>query len=536
MAIPPGVSASDWAQALKQFTDTVGAQWVFTSDEDVALYRDAYSPLWGEPEERLVSAAVAPDTVEQVSQIVRTANRFRVPLFAISTGKNLGYGGSAGNVSGTVIVDLKRMNRIVEVDDQRYFAVLEPGVSYFDLYRHIQDRKLKVWMDCPDPGWGSPVGNALDHGVGYTYGIYRDHFHAHCGLEVVMPDGEIVRTGMGALPSSKTWGEYRYGFGPTIDGLFAQGNVGIVTKMGFHLFPAPDAYQTSVVTVPRRRDIVPLVATVNELEYAGAIGMPNYGSPVRSFGPPNPELVALLAQGMPSDDALDGFAQRQNRGSWTCELQWYGAPTVIASQMEHAKEKLRSIPGATFQDGPLLRFPLTEEQLARVHQVAIGVPNMAIFSIGARSPLNPSPTDGHLWFSPVIPKSGEAILEAQRVFMDAFRQMGVPPLVNPFSTPATWMHRAFIFIMGFPVFRNNPAQNKRTRATFERLIAVAAEHGWGEYRTPPAFQDAVMATYSFNNHALLRVHETIKDTLDPNGILAAGRSGIWPKHLRKARA
>ena len=90
MAIPPGVSASDWAEALRQFTLTVGAQWVFTSDEDVALYRDAYSPIWGEPEERLVSAAVAPDTVEQVSQIVRTANRFRIPLFAISTGKNLG--------------------------------------------------------------------------------------------------------------------------------------------------------------------------------------------------------------------------------------------------------------------------------------------------------------------------------------------------------------------------------------------------------------------------------------------------------------
>ena len=101
MAIPPGLSAADWANALKQFTDVVGSQWVFTSDEDVALYRDAYSPSWGEPEERLVSAAVAPDTVEQVSQIVKIANRYRVPLFAISTGKNLGYGGSAGNVSGT---------------------------------------------------------------------------------------------------------------------------------------------------------------------------------------------------------------------------------------------------------------------------------------------------------------------------------------------------------------------------------------------------------------------------------------------------
>ena len=132
MAIPPGVSAADWTNAQKQFRDVVGSQWVFTSDEDVVLYRDAYSPFWGEPEERLVSAAVAPDNAEHVSQIVKIANRYRIPLFAISTGKNLGYGGSAGNVSGTVIVDLKRMNRVIEVDDERYFAIVEPGVAYFD--------------------------------------------------------------------------------------------------------------------------------------------------------------------------------------------------------------------------------------------------------------------------------------------------------------------------------------------------------------------------------------------------------------------
>ena len=219
-----------------------------------------------------------------------------------------------------------------------------------------------------------------------------------------MPDGEIVRTGMGALPGAKTWGEYRYGFGPTLDGLFAQGNVGIVTKMGFHLFPAPEAYQTSTVTAPRRRDIIPLVKIVNELEYSGAIGMPNYGSALRGFGP-NPALAALLNQpSMPSDEELDRFAEQQNRGYWRCELQWYGPASVIAAQMEYAKARLRTIPGATFEDGPLLRFPLTAEQLERVHKVAIGVPNMAIFSIGARSPLNPSPSDGHVWFSPSFPR------------------------------------------------------------------------------------------------------------------------------------
>jgi 4-cresol dehydrogenase (hydroxylating) len=67
------------------------------------------------------------------------------------------------------------------------------------------------------------------------------------------------------------------------------------------------------------------------------------------------------------------------------------------------------------------------------------------------------------------------------------------------------------------------------------LVKICADHGWGEYRTPVAYQGDVMATYSFNNHALLRLHERLKDAVDPNGILSAGRYGIWPKHLRQEK-
>ncbi|HXO87212.1 MAG TPA: hypothetical protein VN885_01095, partial [Candidatus Acidoferrales bacterium] len=61
MKIPPGVSAGDFAEAIKQFEQVVGKEWVFTSDEDVAMYRDAYSPFYGEQDELVASAAVAPD-------------------------------------------------------------------------------------------------------------------------------------------------------------------------------------------------------------------------------------------------------------------------------------------------------------------------------------------------------------------------------------------------------------------------------------------------------------------------------------------
>src|SRR5699024_10098929 len=113
------------------------------------LYRDAYSPYWNEEQELRASAAVAPATVEEVQQIVRIANQYKIPLFPISTGKNLGYGGSAPSYNGSVVVDLKRMNRIIEVDDKRHFAIVEPGVSYFDLYNYIRKNRLRVWIDTP---------------------------------------------------------------------------------------------------------------------------------------------------------------------------------------------------------------------------------------------------------------------------------------------------------------------------------------------------------------------------------------------------
>jgi hypothetical protein len=542
--LPPAVSQRDFSAAVAQFQNAVGREWVFTSDADVALYRDAYSPMWGQPEEKLASAAVAPDSVEQVQQIVRTANTYKIPLFPISTGKNLGYGGSAPNLTGSVIVDLKRMNRVLEVDDKRHYALVEPGVAYFDLYRHIQERKLNVWADVPDPGWGSVVGNALDHGVGYTTTQFRNHFGAHCGLEVVLPNGEVMRTGMGAVPGSKNWQDYQYGFGPTVDGLFAQGNYGIVTKMGIWLMPAPEAYTSGTVTVAKHDDLIRLIEGVNYLENAGiSNGMPNLGFALRGGGPgpggPGPvnqELAALLTpkpDGSVDIAALDRYAASNNRPFWSVRLQFYGPKAVIAAQWEYAKAKLIAIPGARATDGPSYALPLQPDQQESVQKVAFGIPDMSIFSIGARSEFNPTPSSGHLWFSPLVPRTGEGLLEAQRVLWRIGQEVGIP--FNRWATPSTYYGRAFFFLVAISITRNAET-DRRNRAAFRRFVQLAGQQGYAEYRTAPAFQDDVMDVYSFNSHALRRFCEALKEGVDPNGIMAPGRSGIWPKRHPRPRA
>jgi 4-cresol dehydrogenase (hydroxylating) len=314
--LPLGVSSGDFAAAVAQFAAAVGTDWVFTSDEDLRPYRDHYSPVPLAADELIASAAVSPTTVEQVQAIVRTANQYKIPLYPISTGKNFAYGGPAPNLRGSVVVDLKRMDKVIEVDADRHFAIVEPGVSYFDLYRHIQERGLKVWIDTPDPGWGSPVGNTLERGIGYTLGPYRDHTGAQHGFEVVLANGEVLRTGMGAVPNAKSFAEYKYGFGPDPSGLFAQGNFGIVTKMGLRLMPQPEHWRTGLVTVPKRRDFIPLVKTVNYLTDLFMIGEPWYGSPLRALLGNTEFREAATRRDGANEAELDRFAAAANLHSW----------------------------------------------------------------------------------------------------------------------------------------------------------------------------------------------------------------------------
>ena len=504
MSLPQNVSQTAFDAAVKAWRLAVGPDWVFTEAADVALYRDAYSPFYGEPEERVASAAVAPASLEQVQAVVRAANEHRVPLYPISTGRNLAYGGSAPVHSGSGVLDLKRMNRVVEVNERNAYALVEPGVSYFDLYNHIQNAKLDVWIDPPDPGWGSVIGNALDGGAGWTAAPFRDHFASHCGMEVVLADGEVVRTGMGALPNSKSWQHNRWGYGPWVDGLFRQSNFGVVTKMGFHLMPRPDAMQISTVTSAREEDIVPMLDVLNRLE-----NMHQVNGSTQIVGGANAPV-------------------------WSIQVPIYGPEPVVRAQMDYAKGKFAAIPGVKFTEGELFRTPLSEDALKRVRLVNFGIPNLSTFALLGRSPANPEPAGGHIGFSPIVPRTGESLLEFRKYFDEhvtkatAGDDLGIQGPVY-----MTCWDRTLVCLIMFPIGRDQ-ARNARMRSTFERLVKVAADHGWAEYRAPAAFQDLIAKTYSYNNHSLGRLRETLKDAIDPNGILSAGRYGVWPKHLRKA--
>lgn len=536
MKLPPDVSAADFSAAMRELAAVVGPQWLFTEEEDVAQYKDSYTPFVGEPERQYEAcAAIAPASVAEVQQIVRVANKYRLPLYAISTGRNIGYGGSAPTYSGSMVVDLKRMNRIVEYTEKEAYVVVEPGVSFFELYEFLESRNSQLLSSPPEPGWGSPVGNALDHGIGDVAG---DNFGQVHGVEAVLGTGEILRTGMGALQDSHLWQNYRYGFGPYLDGIFSQSNFGIVTKMGFWLVPRPEVQQGFTVASFRSEDLHVLVDTVQMLRYQGLLHFTVATCPVRSLNNAsdgsvsrqNPDVAALMrSPGGGTHVQWDELAGRLKIPAALVVGSARGPAVVVEATLKHCAEVFAKIPGVAFNVQPPVRFPIDAKTFDEDQKTALGIPSLWAFSRLAIQ----GTSLGHFYFSPVAKATAEDLFAVNRTVNEILQEE--PELLDRFG----WMGgigsypKAYILLYEFMI-SSDPAVNARRREMFTKLVQGCGAKGWGEYRTPPAFQDLVMAQYGANDNALRRFCETVKDAIDPNGILAPGKSGIWPKHLRRA--
>jgi 4-cresol dehydrogenase (hydroxylating) len=129
-----------------------------------------------------------------------------------------------------------------------------------------------------------------------------------------------------------------------------------------------------------------------------------------------------------------------------------------------------------------------------------------------------------------VPLDGRAVADALKTIGRVFAESGVDVGMGALTS---FHPRTLTFISSFPTLRDDRAANARARAAYTRAVETAHARGWGQYRTHAAFMDLALSAYSFNDHALARFHARLKDALDPNGILAAGRYGLWPKGSRK---
>jgi FAD/FMN-containing dehydrogenase len=210
----------------------VGTGRVSNHKEELFLYsRDSGAQYPGKAD-----YVVMPKTVEEVQKIVMVANKERIPITPLGGGFTL----SALVVprSGGIVLDMKQMDKIVEVSEASRYAVVEAGVSQAALKTYIEKHHPRLQHSIPEaPPFVTIVGNALIQGHGHLsprYGVSSDMIN---GMEVVLPTSEVCK--IGSCSVSPYW--FTRGPLPDLSGLFIGwlGTTGVVTKLSIRLFPKP---------------------------------------------------------------------------------------------------------------------------------------------------------------------------------------------------------------------------------------------------------------------------------------------------------
>lgn len=493
-----------------------------------------------------------PESTDQVIKIVNIASKFNIPLWTSSRGNNWGYGSATPFKENSLVIILERMNRIIEVNEELAYVVIEPGVSYEQLNRYLKDNNYNLWIDCTDgtPN-GSVIGNALERGIGET--PYGDHFGNLCGLEVVLPNGELTHTG-GSSPNHllRTWHLHKWGIGPYLEGIFTQSNFGIVTKAGMWVMPKPEAFQSYVFELRKPDKLKEVIDAFRKLALQGIVNtklhMINDFVSLTILTQKNQEIIQGKAY--LTDEDLMSLRDKYKVAPWSGGGGLYGTREELRVQRRIMHRELDKYGRLMFLDDKLLwaiklignlakklklinilmrTFGNTSidmlESAPYVHNILRGVPteyfvNHAYF----RHPL-PRPTKnvnpaqdgcGLIWFAPILPLAGKEIIKFLDLCKTEYQKYGFDfyvamLMLNP---------RTVVPLMS--IIFDRDGETKRAGELYDTLLSLMYQKHYQQYRAGVQSWEKIFD----QSPEYLATVNTIKTALDPNNILSPGKYGI----------
>lgn len=493
-----------------------------------------------------------PESADQIRQIVKLAGKYKVPLWVASRGNNWGYGSSTPAKENSLVLILERMNKIIEVNEELAYAVIEPGVSYEQLNSYLKEHKYALWQDCTDgTPKGSVIGNALERGIGET--PYGDHFGNLCGLEVVLPDGSLFHTG-GSSPEHtlKTWHLHKWGIGPYLEGIFSQSNFGIVTKAGIWLMPKPKAFQSYVFELRKEDKLKEVVDAFKKLALHGIVNTKLHM--INDFV----SLTILtqrhneITQGKEflTDTDIKNLRNKYKVASWSGGGGLYGTKAELRVQRKLMHKELDKYGRLMFLDDTMLwgiaklvaiakKFRFLDSMIRvfgntsiammegapYVHDILKGVPteyfvNHAYFKHPLPRPArNIQPARdgcGLIWFAPIVPMTGHHVTEFLALCKAKFQQHGFDfyvamLMLNP---------RSVVPLMA--IIFDRETELEKAGGLYEELLALLSRNNYQQYRA------GVQSWPHLFDHApeYRAVANKIKQALDPENILAPGKYGL----------
>jgi 4-cresol dehydrogenase (hydroxylating) len=526
---------SEIAGAIADWMAAIGAINVSTDSAELA---DAATATFSEA--RLIPAILRPGSREDVQACLRVANRHGVPVYPISSGRNWGYGSRLAAVSGCALMDLRRMNRILDFSEELGYVTIEPGVTQRQLFGFLRERRSGLWMDATG---ASPecsiVGNTVERGFGHT--PYSDHFGHACGIEAVLANGEVVETGFGRFPGAHAAPLYHWGVGPSIDGLFSQSNLGIVTRMSVWLMPAPEKVEAFFFRCDDDGGLHALIEALRPLRLGGVLRSAVH------IG--NDYKVLAGIQQYPWEEAggrtplppevVRGMRRKLNFGAWNGSGALYGSARQIAEARRMVRAALRGrVNKLQFLDERKLRFAerfakpyqmLTGWDLSRtlalvkpVFKLMQGVPTAQPLQSCYWRKRGPVPAEmnpdrdrcGLLWVAPILPLRGEDAVRGSQIAIRTVLDYGFEPAIS--LTLLT--ERTIDSVISISYDRELPGEDQRARQCHDELLRRLTASGYYPYRLGVQSMWLMRQPSSYNDF-LARFREAI----DPGHILAPGR-------------
>lgn len=235
-------------KSLNEIANIVGKDNLFTTKEELTCYSYDATNLKFLPE-----AVVSPHNSQQISQILLLANQHRFPV--IPRGSGSGFVGGSLPVEGGLVLSLTKMNQIIKIEPENLTAVVEPGVVTGNFQQEVE--RLGLFYP-PDPAslkFSTIGGNVAVCAGGprcVKYGVTKNYV---LGLEVVLPTGEIINTGVYTLKGVA-------GYDLTNLMVGSEGTLSIITKIILKLLPLPEAKKTMLAIFPKIDDATLTVSSI----------------------------------------------------------------------------------------------------------------------------------------------------------------------------------------------------------------------------------------------------------------------------------
>lgn len=498
---PLMTNASDPAEfsaALREWQAAVGRPHVLSD----AASRDVYAETTL-PEGTRPACIVRPESVAEVQQVVSIAARHGIRWHAISRGCNWGYGDRCAPTDGQLIIELSRMNRIREVNVELGYAVLEPGVSQQQLYNHLTANDLPLLLDATGAGPdASIVGNILQRGFGHT--PYGDRFRHTSGLEVVLPNGELLRTGFGKHDNAQAARVFPWGQGPWVDGLFTQSNYGVVTSACVWLMPRPEVIEGFALKIDDEAKLGGVLTALRRLRMAGT---------VRSTVHVANDLRVLSARiGYPwertggatplPDDVRAELRREHGLGAWNVLGGLYGTRREVAAARYEVRRAFRGIARPHFFRRSTLNKAARVKSLLKTFPAGRRLAAAIDSAASAFDLLEGVPSAEHLkgafwrcrdaaavergdvrksglaWISPVVPLSATAAADLLRQIEPVFRAHGFDLLI----TMTAVSDRALCCVTSVNFDRDDPADCEAAASCMSQLHECLRASGYYGYR------------------------------------------------------